>query len=67
MGIFCEENQKRMSSIRTRTSVDLIRITRADFNVLIKHMPSIKQIFEKEIKRRRKDNIEMQKEEIGMK
>lgn len=50
----------RTASIRTATPVNAMSITRADFNLLVGHVPAIKDVFESEIKRRQ---AEMQKQD----
>jgi CRP-like cAMP-binding protein len=62
MSVFSKDEQKRMTSVRTRTPVDMMCVTRADFNMLVKHIPVIKLVFEKEIKLRRKENVKKLKE-----
>jgi NADH dehydrogenase len=49
--------EPRSASVKTITNVDVMTITRADFDLLIRHIPGIKEVFEKEIERRDQENL----------
>ncbi len=49
--------EPRSASVRTLTNVDVMTISRADFDLLTRNIPGIKDVFEKEIARRDQENL----------
>lgn len=60
MALFSGE--PRMASAVTKTQVNVMSVTRSEFNMLIKYIPAIKKVFEQEIQRRKDENIQRREE-----
>jgi NADH dehydrogenase len=60
MALFSGES--RMASVVTKTPVNVMSVTRSEFNMLVKYIPAIKKVFELEIQRRKDENIQRSEE-----